>query len=458
MTPVRCAAVAAASALGACGGARPPERAPLVLPVGIVRVGAFDAQFFATGARPAIVDDRLIVLDHDYLHVSAYGLDDGALRWRAQVQDAAFGLQELFARPGRVLVHTGDAMIVLDAAQGAPVSRSSVTAQREGKACELWERREACALVCDCRMQPVACDDGHPLGPARDARITHTDYVGLDPPFTDDCLRDQPALIGRAGELVLYAIDREVFALDATTGAERWKREVGDADARGMSADRSVFWLGDWPDEDRDAVRVFASATGAPLWSERAPRSVGVTVSATDLGLVVTTLDRESRAALASLHDEATGALRWRVTLPRSTYALAVPARLGDHQIIGGTDASIAVLDARDGAQLYLARAASAFGDPDGGVEVGAGDRWVSLDPRGQPRPSPDGAGDQVAVAGGRTRITAPGGALLAELDGEYRLEARATVAGGERLVLGRYDDHGLRAIVFLRPVAAMIR
>ena len=456
MELVRCAAVAAA-VVAACGGAarKPAAERPLVLPVGIVRVGAFDAQFFATGAGPAVVGDRLVVLDHDYLHVSAYGLDDGALRWRVKVQDSGFGLQELFARGDRVLVHTGDQMIMLDAALGAISSRTPVMEQRAGDPCDLSQKRDACALVCRCRMQPVACDDGKALGPARDANMTITEYNGLDPAYSDDCFLDEPTLIGRAGDLVLYEINREVFALDVATGAERWKTAVDYANDRGTSADGSVFWLASWPDEGHDAVRVYASATGALLWSKHVPETVMATVSATDGGLVVATVDRESRAAGASLDDEQTGVERWRVALPPGTSALAVPARLGDLGFIGSDDAPIAVLDARDGHQLALVRASSAFADPDGGVEVGAKDHWVSLDPSGQPRPRPDDAGDHVATIGGKTRITAPGGAPLAELDGDWKVEARATVAGGERLVLATYGDHGLRAIVLLRPVAA---
>lgn len=262
------------------------------------------------GSSPMLAGDLVIVGD-DHGTVQAFAAKDGTSAWTASVDGAVSG------SPAPV----GDDLIVatmgrhayrLDAATGTtvwsvdvggPTSRS-VTADAD-----------TAYLPVETEIVAVALDDGT----IRWRTTVAASGSAGTPSVAGDLLYGATAIDGEPA-------DNGVVVLDKATGTERWRyHSPTDAQVYTPSiADGRAFIVG----HDRE-VRALDATTGSPIWTatfdhdvEALPAVVGDTVYAV------------ANDGPATALDAATGAIRWQVPIQGVPYA---PALVDGYLVVGTT-------------------------------------------------------------------------------------------------------------------------
>ena len=216
----------------------------------------------------------LLAVDPGSRMLRARDVDSGEELWRVELGEASEGALIEDLGDGRILVQVpGQDFHTIDLARGVRIARRSSPPQ--------WNFVQrvagACALMSDCALQPISCQDGAALGPRlRGTTISYTP-MGPDEDGSPTCTSPLEVL-GRAGELSLYVVHvresehAEVIAIDRA-GEVSWRsadvacEQCGPV-AVGSASDGSVCWTTSTPDRER-VVRAFRCADGHPLFTRR---------------------------------------------------------------------------------------------------------------------------------------------------------------------------------------------
>ncbi len=322
-----------------------------------------------------LIPNRVVVLDDGFLSASALDPLTGQAAWTQRLQSApARGMHGLLLDRGNVLAWFADTVYVLDGATGK-LARSYKTVVHGGE-CGLWSIEGACAQVCPCRFQIADCATGALLGKPYDG--TRHEEIDPDGGRSSGCWDGGGFLTGRAGNVAtLTSVDhgtkeglRVTAAVDLVTGKEAWRRAEASSPQTyetGHTPDGKTCWF-----SVRDgALVVVECATGAPLWTTKAPPSPREVprhlVSSAPRG----TLFEQLRTS-ATLYAERTGKRVWSVKLPAATIAWV---KGGGQPLGSGLDkvTAIAILDPATGRKLGtipVPAGATVTPDPAGGALI----------------------------------------------------------------------------------------
>ncbi|UPW02124.1 PQQ-binding-like beta-propeller repeat protein [Halorussus gelatinilyticus] len=164
------------------------------------------------------------------------------------------------------------------------------------------------------------------------------------PPFSISWTFSIPGVTGTPvptpaeGTVFTSDLDSGIFAIDAETGAERWRASVSDPGAVAV-ADGTAFVAGE------EGVLGFDAATGEKRWRAAVATTYDGSPVVADGTVYV-----PAGLSLVAL-DAATGAERWRYTTGLSTEA---PPAVGDGTVfLGDGDAYVYALDAATGAEQW---------------------------------------------------------------------------------------------------------
>jgi len=273
-----------------------------------------------------IAAKRLILLEEDFKHLRAIDPATGAPSWRLVAQSDPGGQHDLYADGERALLHAGPRLVMVDAAAGRRLGEAKAYFNGGDSGCRLRIEGGACAYVCECTIQPVACDSGAQIGPSFPSSENHI-YFDMSEPHDTVC-PIEPRLLGRAGEHSVALVEGEDGLTGAVgvdpAGVVRWRLDGllprrgtfsgGGVDA-GMSEDGGLCWV---LDSDEGDLEVFDCAAGQRLWGakiEVSERQVRVRWLAIDGGgLWIDTSGAEGGSA--ELRDPATGDRIWAHALP----------------------------------------------------------------------------------------------------------------------------------------------
>lgn len=400
-----------------------------------------------------LVGSRLVNLEPDLLALRGVELATGATAWRTVLRAEAAGAVELTdLKDGRVYVHAGNDLAIVDVATGA------IRAQRQGPWNQVDDRaylRRApgvCALQRQCRLELVACETLAAIGAPLEGHVVRRYrqiHGRVSTQHDTGCWGWRPFVLGRAGGVVVVVTDRRpedvpapassenaraiTLGLDAATGAVRWASNdltCASCSTRtsGISPDGRTCWLG----EASGAVRVFDCATGRQRFHaglRRGAREQDASHEAvtawTPGGLAVSVPPR------IVLHDLLTGRAIWSRPVARDTIAVPIGGRIGEEPYAPDHRRSLRVLDLERGqerATLDVPPGARVVQAPDGGLLVEGSS--VALGPDGLPRNIPTPAAPVFAVERlpGRTVVRAsgrPAPLLDVLIDGESLGEVR---------------------------------
>jgi outer membrane protein assembly factor BamB len=171
----------------------------------------------------------------------------------------------------------------------------------------------------------------------------------------DGHVRWQHPTGGRARSLTLAAGTALVgddtgtlAAFDAGTGAERWSVRFPGSPWAGARVDvSSGAVVATWHQTTEPAVRVLDLADGSVRWSAPTDRFTAAPV--VRAGIVVVAVGDGNRHARVEAHDLATGAERWRTTVPASFEEAIEPAADGRTVIVVDHFGVVSALDLRTG-------------------------------------------------------------------------------------------------------------
>lgn len=325
--------------------ATPPAEAPKTPPLAPLEVkpGA-KVVLELRGWEVTALPDRVVVLDTDFLHLSAHDPVGGAELWRTRVQEQARGMHTLYSVGERVLLHAGSDLIAVDGKTGAIVGRHPAGGFNGGEdKCHLSiiQGLEAglrahtplapattvCATTCVCSLMLFRCDTGESFGERMNGSVTHI-YHSLSEPHDNVCWTP-PRLIGRVKGRTLLALEqgdgREYVASAVDdAGKTLWRRpELGDAVARFRPIDgdpaSDTCWSIDQPD-----MYVWTCSTGQIKWRARYPEEDGyVRTDARKLdGDRILVRRRSPRATRVELKTLAGGKRLWQRDLPADRVAI----------------------------------------------------------------------------------------------------------------------------------------
>jgi hypothetical protein len=348
---------------------------------GDVRV-VLDHRAAAAVAAPG----RVVLLEGDFLHLTAVDPATGSEIWRVRVQEDASGQHDLELRGGEIVLKAGPRLFYVDPFAG------TVRRQNGGVPhCRFVETAGACAFQCECSLFVATCDEGKEITWLRGSEI-HV-YHDLGQPHDNVCAF-HPYVIGRVGDRIVavtedagrvrtFGADGRLVVLDATTGKElrRGSSIARYDDEVGLVPGTDLCWIGTAP---TGAFAVQACTSGAARWQTRVGKEVphaALTVRATPSGLLV--VRTHEQGAEVALFDAASGRASWR----RDLGAATVPFFAGEEP--GG----IYVSDARAYEEIDL--------------ETGRTRVSIAVEPR--QTLVRDGAGYLVAGAGKLREIDASG-------------------------------------------------
>ena len=270
----------------------------------------------------AIVAGDLLIALEDGGVVVARRLD-GAELWRTPLGPASPGAELLLRLPGaeRVLVRRPSGLVALDLHSGRVAARHAVELDDR---LYLWARDGACGLRGQCSMQLVDCATGRPIGAPITGQIHHE--RDLDGGYSSGCWGFAVDLVGRADDVVVHLGRGEgptAFGVRARDGARVWSSSAIScrycANERfGMSSGGAWCFTA----ED-DALVVFACRTGEVRSTRRVPGMRRALWTGDERGGIF--VDTPGSAALL---EPATGAWRWRVSVPADALAVPQGARL----------------------------------------------------------------------------------------------------------------------------------
>ncbi|MDF1504930.1 PQQ-binding-like beta-propeller repeat protein [Roseisolibacter sp. H3M3-2] len=180
------------------------------------------------------------------------------------------------------------------------------------------------------------------------------------------------------GVAAIASGDGHVYGLALATGAERWRFRLADtpsAFAQSRAAtDGARFYVGAW---DRNVYALDAE-TGALVWSRPGTErsfaySPAIGGPAVAHGMVFV----PANGNVLHAFDAATGATRWTFTSPGDKVGYSSPTVVGDRLYIGclGDKGEVRCLSALDGRELWVAATGSTIYDSSPAVADG----WVSI-------------------------------------------------------------------------------
>lgn len=159
-----------------------------------------------------------------------------------------------------------------------------------------------------------------------------------------------------SGNVLVVAQRRNsVHALDANTGAERWKAETCHLNFPPAIAGGRVFVSG-WYSYcgEEPALHAYDAATGVQLWQQAIRPGAGATGGSDRAPMVVGNRVIVTAGNAIKAFHTATGALKWTVTPPAGMTWIAAMAAAGSEVIIAGGD-RINSYDAASGAPVNQA-------------------------------------------------------------------------------------------------------
>lgn len=263
------------------GVPKPAKREPIPEPkVTFAGGGDLEERYRGLGWAATAAAGLLIVLEEDFKHLRAIDLGDGATRWRLKAQDAPSGRHDLYAVDGRVLLHAGGRLVIVDPAGGRRLHEVSAPFNGNDVGCRLRAEAGACAFVCECSLQVFDCATGAAVGGSYRSHENHI-YFDMSEPHDTVC-PVRPQLLGRAGDVAVVTVedDRGAYAavgLDRA-GGERWRVDgvvddggsmFGGSTSVGMAADGSRCWIA-----LGDRIELFDCATGGGRARVDVPDSV----------------------------------------------------------------------------------------------------------------------------------------------------------------------------------------
>lgn len=294
---------------------------------------------------------EVVLVESDGAHVRALDVETGAERWRAPTGATARAALLSDLGGGRLLVQLPSRFVTVDRQAGRVVATRELALGWRF----VFRNAGACALNGECDFTPIACDDARPLGaPLSIRRLELHDDRGRHA----SCVGER-VVIGRAGELSLYAVGlegrpaAEVIALDGA-GAVRWRSEaVACASCTplgaGVSSDGTLCWTTDRLEREL-VVRAFECATGRPRFTRRVTTPAGHRHPA-----VVTGWLAQPAGLVISAHEEVAligrdGRVLWeRRDVPARTLALPEGTRTSDYPLALDAYDAVARLRPADG-------------------------------------------------------------------------------------------------------------
>jgi outer membrane protein assembly factor BamB len=180
------------------------------------------------------------------------------------------------------------------------------------------------------------------------------------------------------GVVAIASGDGHVYGLALDTGAERWRFRLADtpsAFAQSPAAtDGERFFVGAW---DRN-VYALDAATGAPAWTRPGTdRSFAYSPAIGGPAVALGAVYVPANGNVLHAFDAATGATRWTYTSPGDKVGYSSPAVVGDRLYVGclGDKGEVRCLSAVDGRELWVAATGSTIYDSSPAVADG----WVSI-------------------------------------------------------------------------------
>src|SRR5215469_1963263 len=268
-----------------------------------------------------------------------------------------------------------------------------------------------------------------------------------------DKVRATPVFVAH-GVLYLDGGDHAIYALDAATGAQRWRANLGAALALVSAvADGVVYVMGldqtgsDSQASDAYAIYALDAATGALRWHVRTHDSPSIDAAVAN-GLVYFGAWSHPVFAL----DTATGIQRWQAQTDNTAYAAPAVANGVLYDISGAGNGSVVALDAATGALRWRTQTGSfccsglaAPAVANGVVYVGAEDTYVyALDAATGALRWKYQTGDRVASA----PVVSNGVVYVSSTETDHNVYALDTATGALRW---KYQIGG----VYFAPVVA---
>jgi outer membrane protein assembly factor BamB len=227
-----------------------------------------------------VIGKRILVLEKDFLHVSAWHLQSGKRLWKRRFQKKANGTHRLYATGKVLFVYAGNKLFSLDPRNGKTHAVFEVpfhVSPQNRAGCYLDISPGVCALSCDCLFQFLSCLDGAVLGPRYS--MSYTCMHDHDGEGSAGCFGPQGRVLGRTGELWLATVEdtksdertgfagpQMAVAVNPQSGQEVWRTKglglsYWNMIASGISPDNRFCWLGDLQN-----LAVFECQTGKILW------------------------------------------------------------------------------------------------------------------------------------------------------------------------------------------------
>lgn len=336
----------------------------MLLPLlGVIVLG----KVLAWDATPA--NGKLLVIDDAFLTVSAYDASTGKRAWTSKVIQEAKGRHTLHVAGGEVLAWFGETLSSLDPATGtvrALGKRGYNGVRWEDGGCWIDLAEGAAAQRCQCSFQVFDPRTNKDLGPRYEKTYIEyhePDANGGHAGRSAGCWGMSEQLFGVAGSLALISTEDSVVArgkgkprgdtitaaIDVVKGTEVW-RIPQRSQFGGHSPDGKTCWFWGFTEE----VVAVDCATGKKLWSGTALPVMGrhvATFVPGPRGGVFVLRAPTGRPAIATLHDERTGAVRWTTKLAPDTLAWVRGTTL---PLVTSADdaAAVAILDPKTGKPL----------------------------------------------------------------------------------------------------------
>ena len=116
------------------------------------------------GWNAVLKDKRVLVLEPDFEHLSAYSAKTGKRLWRLHYQDKGSGGQSLQVLGDRVVCWAGNRVHILDTARGKILRSYESVWNNNSEHCFLKTYGDLCAAQCQCELFFFDCETGKQVG------------------------------------------------------------------------------------------------------------------------------------------------------------------------------------------------------------------------------------------------------------------------------------------------------